>query len=123
MAKKEQTAPDGLQELKRAIKEKSLGNFYIFFGEETFLKTHYFEQIRKQRVDELTESFNYRKLTGENFTMQELIDGVEAVPMMAEYTLTVVDDVDIWKLSDDDRTRLSELLIDLPEYCTLIFHL
>ena len=121
MAKKEQTAPDGLQELKRAIKEKSLGNFYIFFGEETFLKTHYFEQIRKQRVDELTESFNYRKLTGENFTMQELIDGVEAVPMMAEYTLTVIDDVDIWKFSEDDRNRLTELLSDIPEYCTLIF--
>ena len=41
--------------------------------------------------------------------------------MMAEFTLTVVDDVDIWKLSEDDRTRLSELLLDLPEYCTLIF--
>ncbi len=121
MAKKESEQENALQILKKDLREKTLKNCYIFYGEETFLKGHYLEQIYRQRIDELTEGFNYRKLTAENFTMQELIDGVEAVPMMAEYTLTVVDDVDIWKLSDDDRTRLSELLIDLPEYCTLIF--
>lgn len=120
MAKNEQTS-SGLQELKKAIKEKNIGNFYIFYGDETFLKTHYLEQIRAQRTDEITESFNYRKLTGENFSMQELIDGVEAVPMMAEYTLTLIDDVDIWKLPEDDRNRLAELISDIPAYCTLIF--
>lgn len=120
MAKNEQ-AVTGLQELKKAIKEKNIASFYIFYGEETFLKTHYLEQIRKLRTDEITESFNYRKLTAENFSMQELIDGVEAMPMMAEYTLTVVDDVDIWKLPEDDRNRLTELISDIPEYCTLIF--
>lgn len=121
MAKKESGSDSALQALKKDLREKTLGNCYIFYGEETFLKGHYLDQIYRQRIDELTESFNYRKLTAENFTMQELIDGVEAVPMMAEYTLTVVDDVDIWKLGEDDRTRLSELLLDLPEYCTLIF--
>ena len=121
MAKKEMEQDIALQTLKKDLREKSIGNCYIFYGEETFLKGHYLEQIYRQRIDELTESFNYRKLTAENFTMQELIDGVEAVPMMAEYTLTVVDDVDIWKLNEDDRVRLAELLSDLPEYCTLIF--
>ena len=41
--------------------------------------------------------------------------------MMAEYTLTVVDDVDIWKFPEDDRNRFAELISDIPEYCTLIF--
>lgn len=121
MAKKEQLQENALQKLKKDIREKNIGNCYVFYGDETFLKGYYLEQIYRQRIDELTESFNYRKLTSENFTMQELIDGVEAVPMMAEYTLTVVDDVDIWKFPEDDRTRLAELLLDLPEYCTLIF--
>ncbi len=121
MAKKEMVQESALQELKKAIRDKNIGKCYVFYGEETFLKTHYLEQIYRQRIDELTESFNYRKLTAENFTLQELIDGIEAVPMMAEYTLTVVDDVDIWKLNEDDRTRLAELLLDIPEYCTLIF--
>ena len=121
LAKKETSNQDSLQKLKKDIREKTIGNLYVFFGEETFLKTHYLELIRRQRTDEITESFNYRKLTGENFTMQDLIEGVEAVPMMAEYTLTVVDDVDIWKLNEDDRARLGELISDIPDYCTLIF--
>jgi len=121
LAKKEQTNSTALQELKVAIREKNIEKCYIFYGEETFLKSHYLDQIYRQRIDSLTESFNYRKLTSENFTMQELIDGVESVPMMAEYTLTVVDDVDIWKFPEDDRTRLAELLLDIPDYCTLIF--
>ena len=79
LAKKETSSQDGLQKLKKDIREKTIGNLYVFFGEETFLKTHYLEQIRFQRTDEITESFNYRKLTGENFTMQDLIEGVEAV--------------------------------------------
>ncbi len=119
MAKNEQT--DGMQALKKAIKEKNIAGFYIFYGDEAFLKTHYLEQIRKLRTDEITESFNFRKLTNESFSMQALIDGVEAMPMMAEYTLTVVDDVDIWKFSEEDRNKLTELISDIPEYCTLIF--
>ena len=121
MAKKEMPDNDSLQNLKKAVREKNIGNLYIFHGEETFLKNHYLEQIRRQRTDEITESFNYRKLTGETFTIEDLTEGIEAVPMMAEYTLTVVDDVDIWKLNEGDRTQLGELLSDIPEYCTVIF--
>lgn len=121
LAKKEVQGNDSLQKLKKDVREKTIGNLYIFFGEETFLKNHYLEQIRRQRTDEITESFNYRKLTGETFTIEDLTEGVEAVPMMAEYTLTVVDDVDIWKLNENDRTRLGELLSDIPDYCTVVF--
>jgi DNA polymerase-3 subunit delta len=121
LAKKETSSQDSLQKLKKDVREKNVGNLYVFFGEETFLKNHYLEQIRRQRTDEITESFNYRKLTSETFTMEGLTEGIEAVPMMAEYTLTVVDDVDIWKLNEGDRTHLGELLSDIPDYCTVIF--
>ena len=121
LAKKDMPDNDSFQKLKKDVREKNIGNLYIFYGEETFLKNHYLEQIRRQRTDEITENFNYRKLTGETFSIEDLTEGVEAVPMMAEYTLTVVDDVDIWKLNENDRTRLSELLSDIPDYCTVIF--
>ena len=121
LAKKDEAAAASLQQLKKDIREKTLGNCYVFYGEETFLKNHYFDQIRRQRTDEITECFNYRKFTGENFSIQDLIEGVEAVPMMAEYTLTVVDDVDLFKLPEDERNALAALLEDIPEYCTLLF--
>ena len=41
--------------------------------------------------------------------------------MMAERTLTVVTDWDIFKLGEDQREKLIALLSDLPDYCCLVF--
>ena len=53
MAKKA-VQTDNLQELKASIKNKDLGRLYIFHGEETFLLNHYFEQMKKILLDDLT---------------------------------------------------------------------
>lgn len=120
MAKKE-TQPSQLPKLKTAIKEKSLDRFYIFYGEEAFLRNHYLGQMKKILIDELTESFNYTKLNRETFDLQTLIDAVESLPMMAENTFVVVDDIDLFKMPESDRDRLTELFSDIPDYCTLVF--
>ena len=56
MAKKEQT-PNGVQELKNAIKNNQLQRLYFFHGEETFLLHHYLEQIKKLLLDENPSTF------------------------------------------------------------------
>ncbi len=120
MAKK-QAAPNGLQELKAALKSKSLGKLYFFHGEETFLLSHYLGQIRKQVLDPLTESFNYHRMNSETFSIQDFADAVENLPMMAEYTLVQVDDIDLFKMNEGDRTKITEILSDIPEYCIVVF--
>ena len=120
MAKK-QEQPNGLQILKTAIREKKPERLYFFHGEETFLLHHYLEQLRKILIDDLTESFNFHKLTGENFNLQDFADAVENLPMMAETTMVWVDDVDIFKLSEGDREKMAQVLSDIPEYCTVVF--
>ena len=120
MAKK-QTDTQGLQELKLALREKRPECFYIFHGEETFLLHHYLGQLKKLLVDELTESFNYHKLTKETFDIQSFADAVESLPMMAEHTFVWVDDIDIFKLPEGDRTKLAEVFADIPDYCTVVF--
>lgn len=110
-----------LPNLKADIREKRPGRLYFFYGEETFLLHHYLEQLKKVIVDELTESFNYHKLTQETFELQVFADSVENLPMMAERTLVWVDDIDIFKLPEGDRNRLSSVLSDIPEYCTVVF--
>ncbi len=110
-----------LQELKRAIKEKNISGLYIFHGEETFLLHHYFEQIKKLLIDELTESFNFHKLTAETFDLQTFADSVENLPMMAEHTLVWADEIDLFKLPEADRNKLTEVFSDIPDYCTVIF--
>ena len=119
MAKK--TDSTAFQELKAAIKAKNPGRLYIFHGEEMFLLRYYLDQIKKLLTDDLTESFNYHRLTNETFDLQTFADAVENLPMMAECTMVQVDDIDLFKLSEGDRNKISEILSDVPTYCTVVF--
>ena len=98
---------NALQELKNAIKTKEPSRLYFFHGEETFLLHHYLEQLKKLLLDELTESFNFHKLNNETFDIQSFADSVEAMPMMVESTMVHVDDVDIFKLPEADRSVIT----------------
>ena len=120
MAKKSEQ-PNNLQQLKLAIREKNPDRLYFFHGDETFLLHHYLEQLKKLLLDDLTESFNFHKLTGETFDIQSFADAVENLPMMAESTLVWVDDVDIFKFNESDREKMAEIYADIPEYCTVVF--
>jgi DNA polymerase-3 subunit delta len=120
MAKK-QMEESKLQDLKSQIRSKEIGRLYVFHGDEKFLLHHYFSQIRKQLLDELTESFNYHKFNSENFSLQSFVDSVEGFPMMSEHTLITVDDVDLFKLPEGEREKIGETLSDIPDWCTVIF--
>ena len=120
MAKKEEK-PDMLKILKEQLRQGTPGGLYFFYGEETFLLHHYLKQMKNLILDPLTESFNYHKLTNENFDIREFGDCVENLPMMAERTLVLVDEIDIFKLNEADRTRMTEILADIPDYCTVVF--
>ena len=114
-------AKNDLQLLKEDLRAKQAGRLYIFHGEETFLLHHYLEQLKKLLLDELTESFNFHKLTSETFDIRSFADSVENLPMMAEHTLVWVDEVDIFKIAESDRDKMGEILSDIPDYCTVVF--
>lgn len=120
MAKKTEE-PNLLQQLKDEIKRGEPGRLYFFYGEEVFLLHHYLKQLRKIVIDPLTESFNFHKLTAENFDLRTFADCVENLPMMAERTMVVVDEIDVFKMNEADRERMIEIFSDIPEYCTVVF--
>ena len=121
MAKKEENRDGALSALKAAMREKNPANLYIFHGEEMFLLHHYLRQLKDCVLDALTESFNYHLFTQENFDLRSFADAVENLPMMAQRTLVQVDDVDIFKLDEQGREAMTDILSDLPDYCTLVF--
>ncbi len=120
MAKK-QERPEMLPVLKAHIKENNPARLYFFYGEETFLQNHYLEKLHNLLIEELTESFNYHKLTNETFDIQSFADAVENLPMMAERTMVWVDEIDPFKMVDADREKMVDILSDIPEYCTVVF--
>ena len=120
MAKQAQQ-PNMLQTLKEEIRQGTPARLYFFYGEEIFLLQHYLKRLQKVIIDPLTESFNFHKLTVETFDMQAFADCVENLPMMAERTMVVVDEVDVFKMNEADRERMIEILSDIPDYCTVVF--
>lgn len=109
------------QTLKEDLRAKTTKGLYFFYGEEVFLLHHYFGQLKKQLVEELTESFNFHKLNSESFDIRAFSDAVENLPMMAEHTLVHVDEIDLFKLPESDREKVAEILSDIPPYCTVVF--
>lgn len=120
MAEKK-TITKGYQKLKADLAAGEVGRVYIFYGEESYLREYYLKEVQKKLVPAGFEEFNLHRVAGKGLTMEELGEMTEAMPMMAERTLIVVTDCDLYKLGEEQRARLIALLDDFPEYCCLIF--
>lgn len=110
-----------LQKLKADLSAGTPAAAYIFYGEESYLREYYLGELRKKLIPPGFETFNYHALEGKDVTAQSLSETVEAMPMMAERTMTAVTDYDIFKLGEEQRGKLIALLEDLPPYCCLVF--
>ena len=123
MAKRKDKQADqaAYQKLKKDLSSGSVGSLYIFHGEEAYLRDHYLDQMKKKLIPAGMESFNYHLLPGKTLTLQKLSETIDALPMMSQRTLVVVSDYDIFKAPEGERTLMTQLLQDLPEYCCLVF--
>lgn len=117
MDKKPTGTPAGAEQLKSDLKAKTPGRFYVLYGEEDYLRRYYLEQLKRLLLDDLTADFNFHRLNPENFSVDLLADCMEALPMMAEHTMILAEDVDLFGVTDAER--LCALLSDIPAYCTL----
>jgi len=120
-AKKAPKANEAYQKLKNDLSAGTLGCAYIFYGEESYLREYYLVELRKTLVPAGFEDFNYHKLEGKDLTVQALSEMAEAMPMLAERTLIVVTDYDIFKLNEEQRERMIAFLEDIPPYCCVVF--
>ena len=107
--------------LRKAIKEKNPARAYLFYGEESYLRQTYVQQLQELLIAGGSEEFNLHRLSGSRITAQDVIDAVETMPMMAPSTMVTVTDWDIFKLDEVQRSQLTGLLGDLPDYCTVLF--
>ena len=120
-AKKAPKTNEAYQKFKADLSAGAVGCAYIFYGEESYLREYYLEELRKKLVPVGFEEFNYHRLEGKDLTVQTLTEMAEAMPMLSERTLIVVTDFDIFKLGEEQREKLIGLLEDIAPYCCLVF--
>lgn len=111
---------EGYQQLKAELKSGSFHHLYAFYGEENYLLENYRQQLKKKLVDGPAEDFNYHRFTDENFSPEAFSEAIEAIPMMAEYSLVELVDINLFTRSESERTILAELFENLPEYCVVL---
>lgn len=121
MAQKQQAGNAEYAAFKAAIRAGDPARLYLFYGEEAYLREYYLGKLRGLLSDGPAAEFNLHRFSGRGLELDELTAAVEALPMMAERTLVEVDDYDIFAAPEADRTRLTELFCDLPEYVCLVF--
>ena len=115
MAKRpEKKNDDAYRQLKKDLSAGTIGSLYIFHGEEAYLRDYYLDQMKGKLIPPGMESFNYHLLPGKSLTVQKLAETVDALPMMSPRTMLVVNDYDIFKAPEGERTLMAQLLEDLP---------
>jgi DNA polymerase-3 subunit delta len=108
-------------DLKKAVASKMLGQLYILYGEEVYLKEYYLSQMKKAVLGQDGADFNLKRFDGSRLDLSDLIDAVEALPSFAERTFVEVRDYDLYKLDGETSARLISVLSDIPDYCCLTF--
>lgn len=104
--------------LKKQLKEGTIGNLYVFHGEETYLRDYYLGQMKQKLLPAGMEEFNLHTINGKEFDLKTLAQMVDCLPMMSQRTLIVVNDYDLYK---GDKDGLMAVLKDLPDYVCLVF--
>lgn len=119
MPPKKQPDAAGFDKLKRDLSDKKPGQLYIFHGEETYLREHYLGRLRDTVLTGGLGEFNRHDLSAKDMSPHALEEAVDCLPMMAERTLVLVTDFDLFKAGDKDA--YIQILSNLPGYCCLVF--
>lgn len=107
-------------ELKKQIKSGEIGNLYLFFGEELFVKEMYLAKMKSFIPEDGFSDFNLVYTDGKSIESAE--DALDSFPMMAEKKLIIVKDSGIFKSpSQEIKDFWQKKLSDIPDYVLLIF--
>ncbi len=111
---------EGYQKLLGQLKAGSYQRAYAFYGKERYLLEFYRKELRNKLVSGPAEDFNYHRFTEENFSLEAFSDAINAIPMMSDYSLVELVDVDVFSQSTADCKVLAEIFENLPEFCVLL---
>ena len=107
-------------ELKREIKAGNFKNAYLLYGEESYLKEYYANELKNKLVDKTFETFNFHSFDGKDTELDDILKDAQMLPMMSEYNFVLVKDYPIEKSANDIKL-LEEYLKDAPDTTVLVF--
>lgn len=117
-----------IDELKQIIKgQVPSPGVFLLWGEEAFLRAYYKKQLIELLSPDMMEELNVTVFEGKNYSLSEVDEAIEGLPLMADKKLLIFNDSLIFK--PDGRTGAkaeyreywAKRLTDVPEYVSIIF--
>ena len=117
------TKPDtsGYQTLKKDLAGGKPGRLYVLHGEETYLRDYYLSKLRELLLSGGMGEFNLHEIGSKDMSPHALEEAVDCLPMMADRTLVMVTDYDLFKAGEKDREEYIRIFSQLPEYVCVVF--
>lgn len=117
------TKPDtsGYQKLKKDLAGGTPGRLYVLHGEETYLRDYYLGKLRELLLSGGMGEFNLHEIKAKDMSPHALEEAVDCLPMMADRTLVMVTDYDLFKAGEKDREEYIRIFGQLPEYVCVVF--
>lgn len=107
------------------LKNINSGDFkriYYFYGKDTMSV----ESLSKTLVEKITGNAgeeSYQKFTDENFNADMFSDYIEMFPMMIDYNLIVINDLNAENMSADELKQLISILEYIPPTTVVLFYI
>ena len=111
----------GYQKLKKDLSGGTPGRLYVVYGEETYLRDYYLGKLRELLLSGGMGEFNLHELSAKDMTPHALEQAVDCLPMMAQRTLVLVTDYDLFKAGEEARKEYIRILSQLPDYVCVVF--
>lgn len=105
-----------MQTLAQDMKNHSFKPVYLLYGEETFLKNSYKNQMKAAIT--AGDNMNFNQFEGKGIDVREMISLADTMPFFAEKRLILVEDSGFFKTASDE---LVSYLSGIPDTTCLIF--
>ncbi len=111
-----------INDFKNRLKSGNIGGWYIFTGEEDYLKKHYLAQLRGAVItDGAFDLFNHVVYDGTSIDFGALAEAIKAPPMMSDYKFIEWKFANLDSLKPNEKSALLNLMDLKDEYPYTVF--
>lgn len=102
------------------IQQKQFLPCYVLYGKEPFLVKDVAHKIINKIVPDSAKGFNYNRFSGDEFSLDDVEDVVQMVPVLNEKRVVLLDGISVDKFLKKDIDKIKEILNKVPETTVLI---
>ncbi len=106
-----------MKRIAQDIRSGQLGNLYLLYGEEAYLRRQYRDKLKKALVPE-GDTMNCSVYAGKDINANEIVDMAGTMPFFAERRVIIVENSGWFKSGNDQITALVKAL---PDTTCMIF--